>query len=166
MSLPATSPRSFVPSRFLNRQLFAIVVGSSLTIVTFIFWPKLAGWLLSSNFLPHAYCYLRNPGLIWTNVTADALIGISYLAISVTLGYLGYKGRRDIPYHGMFLAFGLFILGCGGTHFVEAITVWIPVYVLSAAVKVFTAVVSLTTAAVLPFTVPHVFDLIRPGEND
>jgi two-component sensor histidine kinase len=160
MSLPATSPASFVPSRFLNRQLFAIVVGSSLTIVTFIFWPKLAGWLLSSNFLPHAYCYLRNPGLIWTNVTADALIGISYLAISVTLGYLGYKGRRDIPYHGMFLAFGLFILGCGGTHFVEAITVWIPVYVLSAAVKVFTAVVSLTTAAVLPFTVPHVFDLI------
>jgi len=165
MSSPAVSPGSFVPSRFLKRQLFAIAVGSSLTIFTFSFWPKLAGWLLTSNFLPHAYCYLRNPALVWTHVTADALIGISYLAISVTLGYLGYEGRRDIPYHWMFLAFGLFILGCGGTHFVEAVTVWIPVYVLSAAVKVFTAAVSLTTAAVLPFTVPHVFDLIRQAKT-
>jgi len=98
---------------------------------------------------------------VWTHVSADLLIGVSYLAISVTLGYLGYKGRRDVPYHWMFLAFGLFILGCAGTHFVEAVTVWIPVYVLSAAVKLFTAAVSLTTAAVLPFTVQHAFDLIR-----
>ena len=165
MSSPAVSPGSFVPSRFLKRQLLAIAVGSAVVVGAFDIWPKLARWLLTSNFLPHAYCYLRNPGLVWTHVTADSLIGISYLAISVTLGYLGYKGRRDIPYHGMFLAFGLFILGCGGTHFVEAVTVWIPVYVLSAAVKVFTAAVSLTTAAVLPFTVPHVFDLIRQAKT-
>jgi two-component sensor histidine kinase len=165
MSSPAVSPGSFVPSRFLKRQLLAIAVGSAVVVGAFDIWPKLARWLLTSNFLPHAYCYLRNPGLVWTHVTADSLIGISYLAISVTLGYLGYKGRRDIPYHWMFLAFGLFILGCGGTHFVEAVTVWIPVYVLSAAVKVFTAAVSLTTAAVLPFTVPHVFDLIRQAKT-
>ena len=159
MSSPTVS--SFVPSRFLKRQLLVIAVAVSLTIGVFAIWPKLAGWLLTSSFLPHAYCYLRNPGLVWTHVSADTLIGISYLAISVTLGFLGYKGRRDIPYHWMFLAFGLFILGCGGTHFMEVVTVWIPVYVLSAAVKVFTAAVSLTTAAVLPFTVQHVFDLIR-----
>ena len=159
MSSPAVN--SFVPSRFLRRQLFVIAGAVSLTIGLFAIWPKLAGWLLTSSFLPHAYCYLRNPGMVWTHVSADALIGISYLAISVTLGFLGYKGRRDIPYHWMFLAFGLFILGCGGTHFMEVVTVWIPVYVLSAAVKVFTAAVSLTTAAVLPFTVQHVFDLIR-----
>ena len=159
MSSPAVN--SFVPSRFLRRQLLAIAGAVSLTIGVFAIWPKLAGWLLTSSFLPHAYCYLRNPGMVWTHVSADALIGISYLAISVTLGFLGYKGRRDIPYHWMFLAFGLFILGCGGTHFMEVVTVWIPVYVLSAAVKVFTAAVSLTTAAVLPFTVQHVFDLIR-----
>ena len=159
MSSPTAS--SFVPSLFLKRQLFIIAVGASLSVGVFAFWPRLAGWLLATNFLPHAYCYLRNAGLVWTHVTADLLIALSYLAISVTLGYLGYKGRRDIPYHWMFLAFGLFILGCGGTHFVEAITVWIPVYVLSGAVKVFTAAVSLTTAAVLPFTVQHVFGLIQ-----
>jgi len=159
MSLPTVS--SFVPSLFLRRQLLVITFVVLLAVMVLVAWPSLAGWLLASNFLPHAYCYLKNPALVWTHVSADSLIGISYLAISVTLGFLGYRGRRDIPYHWMFLAFGLFILGCGGTHFMEVVTVWVPVYVLSAAVKIFTAAISLTTAAVLPFTVQHVFDLIR-----
>ena len=164
MSSPTVGPGAFVPSRFLQRQLYAIGVGLALILASLSGWPRLMQWLLTTSFLPHAYCYLSNRGLVWTNVVADSLIGIAYLAISVTLGYLGYRGRRDIPYHGMFLAFGLFILGCGGTHIVEAVTVWIPVYILSAAVKLFTAAVSITTAAVLPFTVPHVFDLIRQAK--
>jgi hypothetical protein len=164
MSLLAANSGSFVPSRFLKNQLWVITVGASTTAIILITWPKTGNWLLSANFLPHAYCYLKNPALVWTHVVADSLIAISYIAISVTLGHLGYKGRRDIPYHWMFLAFGLFILGCGGTHLVEAVTVWVPVYVLAAAVKLFTAAISLTTAAVLPFTVPHVFELIQQAK--
>jgi two-component sensor histidine kinase len=164
MSLLTASSASFVPSRFLKNQLFVIALGGSFSAIILVVWPRTWSWLLSANFLPHAYCYLRNPALVWTHVIADSLIAISYFAISVTLGYLGYKGRWDIPYHWMFLAFGLFILGCGGTHLVEGVTVWVPVYVLAAAVKLFTAAVSLTTAAVLPFTVPHVFDLIRQAK--
>ena len=164
MSLLSANSVSFVPSRFLRNQLFVIAVGAAFTATVLLSWPRLGTSLLSANFLPHAYCYLRNPALVWTHVIADSFIAISYFAISITLGHLGYKGRRDIPYHWMFLAFGLFILGCGGTHLVEGITVWIPVYVLAAAVKVFTAAISLTTAAVLPFTVPHVFDLIQQAK--
>jgi hypothetical protein len=165
MSTPSITPGSFVPSRFLTRQLYVIGVGAAATLFTFIVWPRLTAWLLTTDFLPHAYCYLGKPGLVWTNVVADSLIGIAYIAISATLGYLGYKGRRDIPFHWMFLAFGLFILACGGTHFMEAVTIWIPVYILSAAVKLFTAAVSLTTAAVLPFTVPHAFELVRQART-
>ena len=164
MSLFSAGSASFVPSRFLKNQLFVMVVGASFTAVLLSIWPKVGSWLLTTNFLPHAYCYLRNPPLVWTHAIADSLIAISYFAISITLGHLGYKGRSDIPYHWMFLAFGLFILGCGGTHLVEVLTVWVPVYVLAAAVKLFTAAVSLTTAAVLPFTVPHVFDLIKQAK--
>jgi two-component sensor histidine kinase len=165
MSTPAISPGSFVPSRFLPRQLYAVGIGAALTIGAFIIWPRLTEWLLNTDFLPHAYCYLGNPRLVWSHVIADSLIAIAYLAISVTLGYLGYRGRHAIPFHWMFLAFGLFILACGGTHFMEAVTIWTPVYILSAAVKVFTAVVSLTTAAVLPFTVPHAFELVRQAKT-
>jgi len=161
MSTPLEAGASFVPSRFLKRQLYVIGMGAACTIGAFIVWPRLTGWLLTRDFLPHAYCYLGNPRLVWTNVVADSLVGIAYLAISITLGYLGYKGWREIPFHWMFLAFGLFILACGGTHFMEVVTIWIPVYILSAAVKLFTAAVSITTAAVLPFTVPHAFELIQ-----
>ena len=163
-TLPVT-PSPFVPSRFLKRQLYAIGFGVALTLGTLMSWPHLTALLLTKNFLPHAFCYLGHPTLVWTNVVTDSLVGIAYLAISATLGYLGYKGRRDIPFHWMFLAFGLFILACGGTHFMEAVTVWTPVYVLSTAIKVFTAAVSLTTAAILPFTIPHAFELVRQART-
>jgi len=103
--------------------------------------------------------------MVWTHVVADTLIAIAYLAISITLGYMVHKARRDIPFHWMFLAFGLFIVACGGTHFMEVVTIWIPAYVFSAAVKLFTAVVSLTTAAVLPFTVPLVLSLVQQAKK-
>jgi two-component sensor histidine kinase len=121
--------------------------------------------LLTTDFLPHAYCYLKNPGLVWTNVVADSLIAIAYVAISITLIYLGYKGRHDIPLPWMFATFGLFIVACGGTHFMEVVTIWVPVYILSAAIKILTAAVSITAATVLPFTVPQVFELVQQAKT-
>ena len=59
------------------------------------------------------------------------------------------------------MAFGLFIVACGGTHFMEVVTIWIPGYVLSATVKLFTAAASLTTAIVLPLTVPRILTLVQ-----
>jgi two-component sensor histidine kinase len=161
MTTPATSPDLFGFARSAKQQLYIFGALGALIVGSFAVWPNLGRQLLASNFLPHVYCYLRNPALVWTHVTADALIGTAYLAISVTLGYLVYRARRDIPFHWMFLAFGLFIIACGGTHFMEVVTIWIPVYVFSAAVKVFTGVVSLTTALVLPFTVPRILELVQ-----
>jgi two-component sensor histidine kinase len=164
MSSPTLSPGLVGPTIPTRRQLCAALVVSALAVSPFVIWPQLVRQLLATNFLPHLYCYLRNPGLVWTHVVADTTIGIAYLAISVTLAYLVYKARRDIPFHWMFLAFGLFIVACGGTHFMEVVTIWIPVYVFSAAVKVFTASVSLTTAAVLPFTVPRVLTMVQQAK--
>lgn len=84
MSTASVNRGPFVPSRFLKRQLYAIGLGAAVTLGAFIIRPHLTGWLLRTDFLSHAYCYLRNPGLVWTNVVAD-LIGIEYLAISATL---------------------------------------------------------------------------------
>jgi len=133
-------------------------------ISPFIVWPQLSRRLLATDFLPHLYCYLKSPALVWTHVVADSLIGIAYFTISATLAYLVYRARRDIPFHWMFLAFGLFIIACGSTHFVEVLTIWIPVYVFSAAVKLFTAAASVITAILLPFTVPPVLGLIQQAK--
>lgn len=106
-------------------------------------------FLLSSNFLPHWYCYVGNQRLLWTNVIADLVIGLSYVVISATLVWLVRRAGRDLPYSQFFWAFGLFIISCGGTHFMEVLTVWKPVYWLSAAVKIVTAAASAGTAVVL-----------------
>jgi len=155
--------RFFGPSR--STKFYVVCVVSAIAIGPLIIWPGLPERLLASNFLPHQYCDLRNPGLLWTHAVADSLIGIAYLAISVTLGYLAYKAHRDIPLPWMFLAFGLFIIACGSTPFMEVIPIWIPVYVFTAAVKLFTAAVSLTTAAVLPFTLPRIPTLVQHAKT-
>jgi hypothetical protein len=60
---------------------------SGLFLGTAILWLG-SRFLLSSNFLPHWYCYVGNQRLLWTNVIADLVIGLSYVAISATLVWL------------------------------------------------------------------------------
>ena len=118
-------------------------------------WPILGRGLSRLAFMPHSFCYLGNRTLITTNLVADLLIGCSYVVISLTLLYL-VRAKGGIPFHWMFLAFGTFIIACGGTHFMEAITLWHPVYWTSAYVKVITAIASVATAIALPVALPSV----------
>lgn len=37
------------------------------------------------EFMPHGYCYLWNPGLVWLHVIFDTLIAASYFTIPFTL---------------------------------------------------------------------------------
>lgn len=76
---------------------------------------ELIAKLLSSDFMPHGYCYLWKPGLVWLHAVSDSLIALAYFSIPVTLFYF-IRRRRDLPFNWMFLCFGLFILACGSTH--------------------------------------------------
>ncbi len=165
MARPIVTSGPSEPTQFPIRQLlYGLAAGLAIVVVPFLIWPSLAGRILAANFLPHRYCYLGKSGLVWTHVIADFLIGLSYFTISATLVYLVQKGRRDIPFHWMLLAFGAFIVACGGTHFMEVVTVWDPVYVLSAGLKVVTAVASMATAVMLPFTVPQILSLVQTAK--
>jgi hypothetical protein len=119
-----------------------------LSLVAFALWFSSRA-LDSANFLPHWYCLAGNTRLLWTTVLGDLFIGLSYLAISATLVRILRQAGADLPYQGFFWAFGLFILSCGVTHFLEIVTIWHPVYWLAAAAKILTAVSSTGTAIVL-----------------
>ena len=83
--------------------------------------------LFSSNYLPHRYCYLAQPSLVWTNAVADGLIAISYVSLFGCLFWLAGKVRHAAvlhPYLWIFIGFGLFILACGVTHGMEIVTIW------------------------------------------
>jgi two-component system, cell cycle sensor histidine kinase and response regulator CckA len=121
--------------------------------------------LLAANFLPHWFCYLGNQRLLWTNVIGDLLIGLSYVAISGTLAWIVRHAGRNLPYSGFFWAFGLFIVSCGATHFMEVLTVWKPVYWLAAAVKLVTTAASAGTAVVLFVAAGDIVGFVRTARE-
>lgn len=114
-----------------------------------------------SGFLPHGYCFLWDRQLLVTHVVSDLLIGLAYVTISVALAVLVHRARKDIPFSAVLVAFGLFIITCGLTHFMEIWTLWRPDYWLSGGVKAVTAMASVATAVAMPFTVPKVLVTIR-----
>lgn len=138
----------------------------ALTLFVLLLWPELLQNLLSANsFIPHGHCYLWKPELVWLHIVSDSLIGLAYVSISATLAYLVNKSHRDIPFHWVLLAFGLFIVACGTTHFIEVLTLWQPIYWLSGSIKLITAAASITTALALPPLVPQVLALVEAAKT-
>ncbi len=139
-----------------DTQVKYFAIGLVVVAASALIWPLLGRGLSNIPFMPHTFCYLGNRTLITTHLMSDLLIGISYVVISATLVYMVRASRGGIPFHWLFLAFGTFIIACGGTHFMEAITLWHPIYWASAYVKVLTAVASVATAIALPMVMPQV----------
>jgi PAS domain S-box-containing protein len=161
--MSSTAPS--MPHPVTGSQARAVKLGLlALFLVTAAVW-FFSRSLLATNFLPHWYCYVGNTRLLWTNVISDLAIGISYVVISSTLARLVHRAGRDLPYSGFFWAFGLFIVSCGGTHFLEVVTVWKPVYWLAAAAKVVTAAASAGTAVVLLVAADDIVDFVRTARE-
>lgn len=120
--------------------------------------------LFSDSYLPHRFCYLAQPGLVWTNVVMDGLIAGSYALIFCSLFWVASRLRR-IPalhvYLWIFISFGTFIVACAATHLMEIVTVWWPLYPLSAAVKVLCAAASVPTAILFARATPSLSANIR-----
>jgi signal transduction histidine kinase/ActR/RegA family two-component response regulator len=123
----------------------------------------LNNWFSSQGFMPHGHCFLWIPSILWMSVISDAIIALAYLTIPITLLYFIRK-RRDMPFDWMFIAFGVFILACGGTHLADIWVIWHPDYWLSVILKAITAVASLVTAIVLVRLVPVALRIPSPGQ--
>jgi PAS domain S-box-containing protein len=114
--------------------------------------------LRSADFMPHGYCYLWDPRLVWLNVISDGLITLSYYAIPIILVYFIHR-NRNLPFNAIFWMFGTFILACGTTHLMEIWNVWHSEYLLAGVIKGATAAVSLVTAGMLVPLVPRVLSV-------
>lgn len=119
--------------------------------------------LFSSDFMGHGYCYLWQPGIVWLHAISDTMIALSYYVIPLALVYFVRK-RRDLPFHWMFLMFGIFIFGCGTTHLMEVWTLWRGTYRLAGVIKAITAVSSVATAALFVHLVPEAVALPSPAQ--
>lgn len=98
--------------------------------------------------MPHGYCYLWDPTMVWLHVISDSFITLSYYCIPVVLLYFIRK-NRDLPFSRVFWMFGTFTLACGTTHLMEIWNVWHGSYLVAGIIKAITAVVSVVTAGML-----------------
>lgn len=132
----------------VNRKTVLIGVG-----IVAAWIAALVFWRLNhpSQELPHRICLLNYPFLIWPIVVSDIIIGLSYYLIPITLANY-VRDRKDHEHMPKWVvgAFMAFIFFCGTGHFVEAITVFVPVYYLMATVYGLTAIVSIITAIKIP----------------
>ena len=97
------------------------------------------------DFMPHGHCYLWKPGLVWLEVLSNGSIGLAYVFISAALAYVVWR-LRELPFQWVYVAFGVFIVSCGATHFLDVLTVWRPFYWLDGSVRALTALSSVGTA--------------------
>jgi len=126
--------------------------------------PVMERWLLeTADFMPHGMCLLWRPGLMALHIISDAVIALSYFALSAALGYF-VAHRKALSLRHIFVAvlFALFIGLCGLTHVMSILVLWRPYYAAEGVLKAITAVVSLLTALSAPLLVPELLRIPSP----
>ena len=117
----------------------------------------------TEDFPPRWHCGTWDPFHGWLHIVSDLIIWLAYMAIPVLLIYFVTK-KKSVPFHAIFVLFGLFILCCGFTHLAEAVMFWWPAYRLMGLLKAVTSVVSVATVIALMPALPKALALRTPAE--
>lgn len=104
--------------------------------------------LNTASFVPHGYCLLWRPDLVWVHAISDLLIALAYFSIPLALVDF-VRRRRDLRFKWIFWMFAAFITACGLTHVAGLVTLWQPYYGAQGLIKAWTAFVSLGTAVAI-----------------
>ncbi|WP_133717366.1 sensor histidine kinase [Methylocaldum gracile] len=126
-------------------------------------WDSLQTLISADGLMPHGYCLLWRPSLLYLHVFSDVMTALAYYSIPGALIYFVLR-RRNLRFRNIFLLFGAFILACGTTHLLEAWTVWQPIYEVEGIVKLFTALISVVAAVVLWPLIPQALAMPSPEE--
>lgn len=118
---------------------------------------------MSDGFMPHGFCLQWNAPLLCVFIAGNLGIAIAYFLIPVALQRFIGK-RKDLPYPFMFKLFAAFILSCGITHLAKIWTFYHADYWLEASLDLWTALVSLVTAALLYPLIPKALQLRSPRD--
>lgn len=122
-------------------------------------------WLSSYSFMPHGYCFLWRPEILWLHVISDLAIVVAYFSIPLTLLYIMRK-REYIPHKWVLAMFSGFIFMCSLSHIFGILTIWIPLYALEGVIKAVTAAFSMAAAILILPIVPRVIEAFEKMEKE
>jgi signal transduction histidine kinase len=117
--------------------------------------------MIWSHFTPHGFCLAWDPALIWLQAASDIIVAAAYFSIPAAL-IVFLRRRKDLAFKPVFALFAAFIMACGTTHVMGALTLWVPAYWPDASIKAVTAALSLATAIILWPLIPRALALPSP----
>lgn len=99
----------------------------------------------------------------WMYIISDLMIWLAYFTLPlVILRYV--LQRKNLRFYKVYILFAAFILLCGTTHFLDAVMFWVPMYRLSAVVRLVTGIVSLVTVYYVVRMMPQASKLKTTAE--
>jgi signal transduction histidine kinase len=122
---------------------------------------SLVDFLWSTDFLPHGLCLSWRTDVVALMAGSDALIGLSYVSVAMSLGIFAWR-RPDFPYPGIMAIFAMVFAMCGLSHFTDAASLWLPWYGAQALFKAAVAVVALPAAWAMWKLLPQALRLPSP----
>lgn len=125
--------------------------------------PVSGGLFDTQDFPPRWNCGTWSATHGWVHIVSDVFIWLAYISIPFLL-LIFRRCRPDLPFRGVFVLFGAFIVLCGFTHLLEALLFWWPAYRFLGLVKVACAIVSIWTAIVCVRVIPAALALKSPAE--
>lgn len=112
----------------------------------------------TSDWPPRWHCGKWTEFHGWLYIISDLLIWSAYFAIPlIILKFVSRKAKARFV--RAYFLFAAFILACGSTHLLDAITFWFPAYRLNALVRFITGVVSWTTVFYMVKIMPEAMRL-------
>jgi hypothetical protein len=112
----------------------------------------------TSDWPPRWICGIWSDFHGWLYIMSDVVTWLSYFIIPIIIIWFVQRNPK-LPFLPVFWLFGCFIIFCGLTHLMDAVIFWWPAYRLSALLRFFTAVVSLTTVFALIKDLPKILSL-------
>ena len=105
----------------------------------------------------------RPSGLIALQAGSDAIIALSCVSIPIALAWF-VRQRRDLCFRWMVCLFAGFVLACGTTHGLAALTLRVPVTWPASSVKAVAALLSVVTAMLLWPMIPRALAVASPAD--
>ena len=107
------------------------------------------------EYVPHGFCLLWDPKVLFLHIGSDIVIAAAYLAIPLALLQIT-RERKDLLFRPAFHLFSAFIFFCGATHVVAVWVLWSADYQFEGIVKLLTAFISVASAAYLWRELPNI----------
>lgn len=122
-----------------------------------------SGILDTSSWPPRWHCGRWTDFHGWLYIISDLLVFSAYFTMPIII--VRYIAKQtSARFHKIYFLFAAFILACGFTHLLDAITFWYPVYRLSAIARFITGIISWVTVYYLIRLLPTAFSLKTAAE--